>query len=80
MMPTIILHMASEDAIVGEVDELPQKNDTLVFIKNPRRKDGKDLTYLDQNVTQVIWPVHKITLIEVIPGAEEEQIISFVRE
>jgi hypothetical protein len=80
MMPTIILHMASEDAIVGEVDELPQKNDTLVFIKNPRRKDGKDLTYLDQNVTQVIWPVHKITLIEVIPGVEEEQIISFVRE
>jgi hypothetical protein len=79
-MPTIILHMASEDAIVGEVDELPQKNDTLVFLKNPRRKDGKDLTYLDQNVTQVIWPIHKITLIEVIPGAEEEQIISFVRE
>jgi hypothetical protein len=79
-MPTIILHMASEDAIVGEVEELPQKNDTLVFLKNPRRKDGKDLTYLDQNVTQVIWPIHKITLIEVIPGAEEEQIISFVRE
>jgi hypothetical protein len=72
--------MASEDAIVGEVEELPQKNDTLVFLKNPRRKDGKDLTYLDQNVTQVIWPIHKITLIEVIPGAEEEQIISFVRE
>ncbi len=79
-MPTIVLHMASEDAIVGEVDELPQKNDTLVFLKNPRRKDGKDLTYLDQNVTQVIWPIHKITLIEVVPGAEEEQIISFVRE
>lgn len=79
-MPTIIVHLTSEDAVIGEVDELPQKNDTLVFIKNPRRKDGKDLPYLDQNVTQVIWPIHKITLIEVVPGAEEEQIISFVRE
>jgi len=79
-MPTIILHMASEDAIVGEVEELPQKSDTLIFIKNPRRKDGKDLPYLDQNVTQVVFPIHKITLIEVIPGSEEEPIISFVRE
>jgi hypothetical protein len=79
-MQTIIVHLANEDAVVGEVEELPQKNDTLVFLKNPRRKDGKDLPYLDQNVTQVVWPVHKITLIEVVPGAEEEQIISFVRE
>lgn len=79
-MATVILHIANEDAVLGEVEELPQKSDTLVFVKNPRRKDGKDLPYLDQNVTQVIWPVHKITLIEVIPGAEEEQIISFVRE
>jgi hypothetical protein len=79
-MQTIIVHLANEDAVVGEVEELPQKNDTLVFLKNPRRKDGKDLPYLDQNVTQVVWPVHKISLIEVVPGAEEEQIISFVRE
>jgi predicted transcriptional regulator len=49
-------------------------------LKNPRRKDGKDISYLEQNVTQVIWPLHKITFIEIIPGAEEEQIISFVRE
>jgi hypothetical protein len=79
-MPTIIVHLASEEAVIGEVEDLPQKNDTLIFIKNPRRKDGKDLTYLDQNVTQVIWPIHKITLIEVVPGAQDEQIISFVRE
>ncbi|MHC1741251.1 MAG: hypothetical protein AB9897_09105 [Anaerolineaceae bacterium] len=79
-MPTIILHLASEDAIVGEIEELPQKSDTLVFIKNPRRKDGKDIAYLDQNVTLVLFPVHKITFIEIVPGAEEEQIISFVRE
>jgi hypothetical protein len=79
-MPTIIVHLASEEAVIGEVEDLPQKNDTLVFIKNPRRKDGKDLTYLDQNVTQVIWPIHKITLIEIVPGAQDEQIISFVRE
>jgi len=79
-MPTIIIHLANEDAVVGEVENLPGKSDTMVFVKNPRRKDGKDLPYLEQNVTQVIWPMHKITLIEVVPGAEDEEIISFVRE
>jgi hypothetical protein len=79
-MPTIIIHLASEDAVVGEVENLPGKSDTMVFVKNPRRKDGKDLPYLEQNVTQVVWPMHKITLIEVVPGAEDEEIISFVRE
>jgi hypothetical protein len=79
-MPTIIIHLANEDAVVGEVENLPGKSDTMVFVKNPRRKDGKDLPYLEQNVTQVVWPMHKITLIEVVPGAEDEDIISFVRE
>jgi hypothetical protein len=79
-MPTVIVHLASEDSVVGEVDELPQKSDTLILIKNPRRKDGKDLNYLDQNITKVYWPLHRITLIELVPGAEEEEIISFVRE
>jgi hypothetical protein len=72
--------MTSEDAIVGEVDELPQKVDTILTVKNPRRKDGKDITYLEQNVTQIYLPLHRITLIEILPGAEEDQIISFVRE
>jgi hypothetical protein len=79
-MPTIIIHLSNEDAVVGEVENLPNKNDTVVFVKNPRRKDGKDLPYLEQNVTQVAWPMHKITLIELVPGADEEEIISFVRE
>jgi len=30
-MPTIIIHLASEDAVVGEVEDLPQKSDTLIF-------------------------------------------------
>lgn len=79
-MPTVYVHMTSEDAIVGEVDELPQKVDTILTVKNPRRKDGKDITYLEQNVTQIYLPLHRITLIEILPGAEEDQIISFVRE
>ena len=79
-MPTVYVHMVGEDPIVGEVDEMPQRSDMILPLKNPRRKDGKDIIYLEQNVTQVIIPIHRITLLEVLPGAEEDEIISFVRE
>jgi hypothetical protein len=79
-MPTVYVHLIGEDAMVGEIDELPQRADTVLPVKNPRRKDGKDISYLEQNVTHIFIPVHRITLLEILPGAEEEEIISFVRE
>jgi hypothetical protein len=79
-MPTLLIHIMNEDPVMGEVEEMPASADMLVLVKNPRRRDGKDLPYLEQNVTQVIWPMSRINYIEVIPGLEEEEIISFVRE
>ncbi len=79
-MPTVLIHIANEDPIMGEVDQLPGLTDTSMLVKNPRRRDGKDLHYLQASVTQVIWPMTRIGFIELIPGEEEEQIIGFVRE
>lgn len=79
-MPVIILHMLNEDPVVGDIEALPQKSDTLIYIKNPRRRDGKDLPYLEPNVNTAAWPVNRLSFIEVLPGSEEEEIISFVRE
>ncbi len=80
MAYTLILHVAGEDPIVGEVDEMLKPEDTLVILNNPRRRDGKDIHYLQSNVVQAIWPVVRINFIEVLPGEQEEQIIGFVRE
>lgn len=79
-MPTVLVHIANEDPILGEVSELPDATAQTILVKNPRRRDGKDLHYLQANVTDVIWPISRIAFIEVIPGSEEEQIIGFVRD
>lgn len=80
-MISVIIHIHNEDPILCEVDQLPSPTDGLIVAKNPRRRDGKDLTYLDSSVTTVIWPITRINFIEVLPGEEEEEeIISFVRE
>ncbi len=79
-MPTVIIHLQNEDPVLGEIDELPAPSDSVIMLKNPRRKDGKDLSYLENNVTTTIWPVSRISFIEVLPTGEEEEIITFVRE
>jgi hypothetical protein len=80
MPHTVLLHLASEDPVQAEIDELPKPTDTLLILHNPRRRDGKDLHYLQSNVVTVIWPLERVNFIEVLPGAEEERIIGFVRE
>ena len=77
---SVIVHIAGEPSIVGEIEELPQNTDTIITISNPRLRDGKDVHYIEPNVTKVIWPLAKIALIEVLESAEEENLIGFVRE
>lgn len=79
-MPTILIHISNEDPVLGEIDNLPSPSDITITVKNPRRKDGKDLPYLDANVSTVIWPFSRINFVELMPSSEEEEIISFIRE
>lgn len=80
MAYTIILHVAGETSVTGEVDELPKPTDNFILVKNPRQKDGKDLNYIDNNVVKVIWPITRINFIEILEDEQEEKIIGFVRE
>ena len=80
MAYTIILHLIGEASILGEIEELPKPTDNIIILTNPRLRDGKDVHYLEQNVTKVIWPLAKVALIEVLESQEDENLIGFVRE
>jgi hypothetical protein len=79
-MPSVILHIMNEDPVLGEIEDIPGVTDTIIQVKNPRKRDGKDLPYLDPNVMTVIWPISRINYMEVLPSGEEEEIITHVRE
>lgn len=79
-MPTILIHITNEDPILGEVENLPEATDQIIRIKNPRRRDGKDLPFLQPNVAEVIYPLNRLYFIEILPGDQDEQIIGFVRD
>ena len=80
MSYSVILHIAGESSVAGEVEELPKSTDTIIVVMHPRQRDGKDLHYIDQSVNKVIWPLAKVSFIEILENAEEEKIIGFVRE
>jgi len=80
MAYSVILHIAGESSVLGEIDELPKTTDTIITVSNPRLRDGKDIHYLEHNVVKVIWPIEKLTLIEILESEEEESLIGFVRE
>lgn len=80
MAKTVILHIKNTEPVIAEVEELPQPNDSMITVKNPRTVDGKDLHYLMDKVVTVIWPIDALNFIEILPSEEDEEIISFVRE
>ena len=69
-MPTVIVHVMNEDPVLAEMDELPSPTDTSVTLTNPRRRDNKPLHYVTEEALSVIWPWHRISFIEVLPGEE----------
>jgi hypothetical protein len=80
MAYSVILHISGEPSILGEVEDLPKPSDNLIVVSNPRLRDGKDIHYLEHNVVKVIWPIDRITLIEILESEDEENLIGFVRE
>jgi hypothetical protein len=80
MSITVIVHISNEDPVVGEIEEMPSSSDTNLTVSNPRRRDGKDIHYIDSDVTVVLWPWNRIAFLEILPSEEEERIIGFVRE
>ncbi len=80
MPTTVLIHLSGEDPVLGEIDELPEPTDTAITVNNPRRRDGKDLPYIDGHVESVMWPMHRVTFMEILPTADEEELIGFVRE
>ncbi len=80
MAYTLLLHIANEEPTLVEVEKLPEPSDIVLIGQNPRRRDGKDLPNIAANVTTVIWPMSRMTFIEVMPSGEEEKVVGFVRE
>jgi hypothetical protein len=74
------IHVAGDDPVVVDVEELPSPNDQFVLGTNPQRRDGKEVQYILREVNQVIFPLWRINFIQILPSEQEEEVPTFVRE
>jgi hypothetical protein len=81
MAITVIVHVLNADAILAEIEELPNPTSNFVICTNPRARDGKPITYIEREATRVVFPWHRISFIETLPSEEDKvEVESFFRD
>jgi hypothetical protein len=80
MPHTVLIHVLNEEAVVGEIENIPEPTDQVLVVSNLRYRDGRDVSYILPETNTVVYPWTRIHCVEILPGEEEEEIISFIRE
>lgn len=80
MSYSLQIHLENEEPLVIDVEGLPDPQAEYIVGTNPRRRDGKEIPYILEEVTTVILPWRRITIVQVLPSAEEEEVTTFVRD
>jgi hypothetical protein len=81
MAKVVIIHVAGEDPILAEVEDLPKPSDQFLEFSNPRRRDGKAVNYVTNGAKSFIFPWHRLSFVEVMTTeSEREDVIEFFRE
>ena len=81
MSKLVIIHVAGEEPILAEVEDLPKPTDQFLEFSNPRRRDGKSIPYVTQGAKSFMYPWSRLSFVEIMSTeAEKQDIIEFFRE
>ena len=76
-----LIHILSEDPILGELDAIPDPSDNYIRVRNPTKRDGKPLSLMDDRMTSVAYPWSRVTFVEFFnEEAAKESVVGFFRE
>lgn len=70
-MISLLLHVAGSEPVKIDVDELPGPLDIAIIGRNPRERSDKEVTWIDDGVTTVIFPWWRINYIQVLPSPDD---------
>ena len=76
----VILHLMNEDPIVAEMETLPEATHLNIRVTNPRRRDGRALHYVTEGASSFIFPMSRVTFIEVMELEKAEEVVEFFRD
>jgi hypothetical protein len=77
----LVIHVHGEEPMLGDTEALPDLKDQGVHFTNPRKRDGKPVSYMTRGATDFYLPWHRISIVEVLRGEQEEvEVAEFFRE
>lgn len=72
-MITLQIHIANAEPIKVDVEELPQMSDIAILGSNPRDRQERELSWVDDGVSTIIIPWSRINFIQVLPDQEADE-------
>jgi hypothetical protein len=72
-MITLQIHIANAEPIKLDVEELPKMEDVAIMGSNPRDRQERELSWVDDGVSTIIIPWSRINFIQVLPDQEAEE-------
>lgn len=71
-MITLLVHINNAEPVKIDVEDMPKPTDNAIIGKNPRERTDKDVAWIEEGVTTVMFPWWRVTFVEVLPSAEDE--------
>jgi len=71
-MITLLLHISNAEPVKIDVEDLPHPSDVMIVGRNPRDRKDKEVEWLDEGVTTVMFPWARISLIQVMPNPDAQ--------
>jgi len=77
----VVIHVHNEDPFLAEIDDVPDPKDNFLLVRNPRKRDGKALTFVTNGATSFIYPWARIYFVELMDEAQaQDSVLGFFRE
>lgn len=71
-MITILIHLNNADPVKLDVDDMPKPDDYAIIGRNPRERGDREVDWLEDGVTTVIFPWWRINFVEVLPAESDD--------
>jgi len=76
----VIVHLLNEDPILADMEALPEPTHQSIYVTNLRRRDGRPVHYVTEGAMGFVFPMTRITFIEIMEGEKPEDVVEFFRE
>lgn len=76
----VIVHLNNEEPFAADMEELPPPGATYVILTNPRTREGKHVQWVTAGAFRFMYPLSRISFIEIMMSAQDKDIEPFYRD